>query len=81
MVYPNDQNPKNLNCSFLSATIRPRSSLREKSRASGPRAGGIVRVFPLGVCLCAKCFWPRETISPVIFLKKCGYPAFFVDAM
>ena len=28
-------------CSFLSATIRPRGSLREKSRASRPRAGGI----------------------------------------
>ena len=30
--------------SFLSATIRPRGSLRKKSRASGTGAGGIVRV-------------------------------------
>ena len=34
------------------------------------------------VCLCAKYFWPRGTISPVIyFLKKCSYLGFFVDAI
>ena len=37
------------------------------------------------VCMyvCAKCFWPRETISPVVVVVflKCGYPGFFVDAM
>ena len=70
---------------------RERGSLREKSRASGPGAGGIVRVGKLKltfhcffvcvcvcVCVCAKYFWLRETISPVVFLKKCGYPGFFL---
>ena len=34
------------------------------------------------VCLCAKYFWPRGTISPVIyFLKKCSCLGFFVDAI
>ena len=48
MVYPKDQNPEKL-CSFnfLSATIRPRGSLREKPRASGPGNGGTVRVGKL----------------------------------
>ena len=31
------------------------------------------------VPVCAKYFWPRETIWPVVFFKKCGYTVFFVD--
>ena len=68
--------------------------MREKSRASGPRAEVIVRVGKLKltfhcfllsvcVCVCAKYFWPRETISLVVVVVflKCGYPGFFVDAV
>ena len=61
MVYPNDQNPKNLVLFYLS-TIRPQGSLQEKSRASGPGPGaeGVVRVGKLKltfhcsffVCVC-----------------------------
>ena len=33
------------------------------------------------MCVCAKYFWPRETISPVVCLfvfLKCGYSVFFL---
>ena len=92
MVYPNDQNPLKP-CSFLSSTIRPQGSLREKSRASvpGPGAEGIVRVgklkltfhcFHLCVWVCVRSISGRvEQYRRLFFMKKCGYPGFFVDAM
>ena len=30
---------------------------------------------------CVKYFWPREAMSPVLFMEKCGYSGLFVDTM
>ena len=72
-------------CSFLSATIRLRGSLREKSRASGRGAGGIVRLGKLKLtfhcfvclCVCVRSISGRVKQYRRLFsLKKCGYPVF-----
>ena len=76
MVYPNDQNPKNLVLFYLLPSV-PEAACGKSPELRVLRAGGIVRVgklkltfhcFLLCVCVpvCAKYFWPRETIWPVV---------------
>ena len=77
MVYPNDQNPKNL-AFFLTSYIRPQCSLREKSRASGPGPGGwgyswggqIKTNFSL-FCVCV-CVWRAGLEIDAMLLCETG---------
>ena len=77
-------------CSCLSATIRPRGSSLEKSKASGPRAGGIVKVgklkltfdcFVLSVCVCVRSISGRvkqyRRLFVCLFLFKVWVYRFF----
>ena len=71
MVYPNDQNPKNLVLFYLLPSV-PKAACGKspelRSRARGPEGGQIKTNFSLFFCVlvCANYLWPRETITPVV---------------
>ena len=72
MVYPNDQNPKNLVLFYLLPSV-PKAACG-KSRPGpgdlGYSEGGQIKTnFSLFFCVfvCANYLWPRETKAPVVF--------------
>ena len=84
MVYPNDQNPKNLVLFYLLPSV-PKAACGKSPelRTWAPGAEGIVRVGKLKLTfhcffVCAKYLWPRETIAPVVRVSRFF---FLVDAM
>ena len=88
MVYPNDQNPKNLVLFYLLPSV-PKAACGKSPglRARAPGAEGIVRVGKLKLtfhcvflCVCARYLWPRETIAPVVRVSR-FFVVVVVDAM
>ena len=84
MVYPNDQNPKNLVLFYLLPSVPKAACGRSPELRTWATEGeGIVRVgklkltFHCDFFVCAKYLWPRETIAPVVRVSR----FFLVDAI
>ena len=92
MVYPDDQNPKNLVLFYLlpSSPRQPAGEVQSFRSEGWYSEGGQIKTnFSLFFsCVCvpvyAKYFWPLETISPVVVVVvffKVWVSRFFVDAI
>ena len=88
MVYPNDQNLKKLVLFYLLTSVPRQPAGKVQSfglegwgYSEGVQIKANFSLFSfvsVSVCVCAKYFWLRETISPVAFFEKVWVSRFFL---